>query len=83
MHQSEVSIIVVAYLWCLTGASFEAPEAPFLILYNKGASLRGTLHWPMRTQLQGHMILIHPITGKYYLSFLWEILPYIILKPYL
>ena len=39
MHQSEVSIIVVAYLWCLTGASIEAPEAPFLILYNKGASL--------------------------------------------
>ena len=33
MHQSEVSIIVVAYLWCLAGASFEAPEAPFLILY--------------------------------------------------
>ena len=49
MHQSEVSIIVVAYLWCLAGASFEAREAPFLILYNKGASLWGTLNKPIRT----------------------------------
>ena len=45
--------IVVALLWCLAGASIEAPEAPFLILYNKGASLRGTLNELIRTQLQG------------------------------
>ena len=66
----------------LAGAPIGAPGAPLLILYNKGAPLWGTLHWPMRTQLQGHMILTHPITGKYYLRFSWEILPYIILKPY-
>ena len=45
--------IVVALLWCLAGASIEAPEAPLLILYNKGASLRGTLNELIRTQLQG------------------------------
>ena len=46
-------VVVVAFLWCLAGASIEAPEAPFLILYNKGASLRGTLNELIRTQLQG------------------------------
>ena len=44
---------MVALLWCLAGASIKAPEAPFLILYNKGASLRGTLNELIRTQLQG------------------------------